>query len=121
MPVIPNYYETLGVAEDAAAADIKKAYRKLARDHHPDRNQGDAASEEKFKAVQEAYDTLGDEAKRKQYDQMRRDPFAGRDFRGFGGGDPTGGRFYRTPDGTYVRVDKNAIVLVGDVTSQSDP
>lgn len=105
MPALPNYYETLGVAEDASASEIKKAYRKLARDHHPDRNQGDAGAEEKFKSVQEAYDTLGDEAKRKQYDQMRRDPFAGRDFRGFGGGDPTGGRFYRTPDGTYVRVE----------------
>ena len=105
MPTLPNYYETLGVAEDASATEIKKAYRKLARDHHPDRNPDDAAAEEKFKAVQEAYDTLGDAAKRKQYDQMRRDPFAGRDFSGFGGGDPTGGRFYRTPDGTYVRVE----------------
>ncbi len=105
MPALPNYYETLGVAEDASAAEIKKAYRKLARDHHPDRNPDDAAAEEKFKAVQEAYDTLGNEDKRKQYDRMRRDPYAGRDFQGFGGGDPTGGRFYRTPDGTYVRVE----------------
>lgn len=105
MPALPNFYETLSVAEDASASEIKKAYRKLARDHHPDRNPDNPEAEEKFKAVQEAYDTLGDEKKRKQYDQMRRDPFAGRDLRGFGGGDPSGGRFYRTPDGTYVRVE----------------
>ena len=105
MPTIPNYYDVLGVKEDADAAEIKKAYRKLARDHHPDRNPDDPQAEETFKKIQEAYDTLGNEQKRKQYDQMRRDPFAGRDFRGFGGGDPSGGRFYRTPDGTYVRVE----------------
>ncbi len=105
MPPLPDYYKALGVSEDATATEIKKAYRKLARDHHPDRNPDNPEAEEQFKKVQEAYDTLGDEAKRKQYDQMRRDPFAGRDFRGFSGGDPTGGRFYRTPDGTYVRVE----------------
>lgn len=105
MPTIPNYYDVLGVSEDAAPAEIKKAYRKLARDHHPDRNPDDPQAEETFKKIQEAYDTLGDEQKRKQYDQLRHDPFAGRDFRGFGGSDPTGGRFYRTPDGTYVRVE----------------
>jgi DnaJ-class molecular chaperone len=105
MPPIPDYYKVLSVSEDASQKEIKKAFRTLARDYHPDRNPDDPGAEEKFKKVQEAYDTLGDEAKRKQYDQMRRDPFAGRDFRGFGGGDPTGGRFYRTPDGTYVRVE----------------
>ena len=105
MPPLPNYYETLGVREDATAAEIKKAYRKLAREHHPDRNPDDPEAEETFKAVQEAYGTLGDEEKRKTYDRMRRDPFAGRDFRGAPGGDPSGGRFYRTPDGTYVRVE----------------
>ncbi len=102
MPAIPNYYETLGVAEDASAAEIKKAYRTLARTHHPDRNPDNPEAEETFKAVQEAYDVLGDAAKRTQYDQMRRDPFAGRGFGGGAGGD---GRYYRAPDGTYVRVD----------------
>ncbi len=105
MPSLPNYYETLGVAEDASAAEIKKAYRKLARDHHPDRNPDAPEAEDKFKAVQEAYDTLGDAAKRKQYDQMRRDPFAGRGFGGFNSEAPGGGRYYRAPDGTYVRVE----------------
>ncbi len=105
MPSIPNYYETLGVGEDASAAEIKKAYRTLARDHHPDRNPDNPEAEERFKAVQEAYDTLGDEAKRKQYDQLRRDPFAGRGFGGAGFGGGENGRYYRAPDGTYVRVD----------------
>ncbi len=104
MPAIPNYYETLGVAEDAPAAEIKKAYRRLARDYHPDRNAGDEKAEERFKEVQAAYDTLGDADKRKQYDRMRRDPFAGRGA-DFGPGMSGGGRFYRAPDGTYVRVE----------------
>ena len=104
MPPFPNYYDTLGVAEDASQSEIKKAYRKLARESHPDRNPDNPKAEERFKAVQEAYDVLGDEEKRKQYDRMRRDPFAGRGF-GAGGGGEGSGRFYRAPDGTYVRVD----------------
>src|SRR3954454_11896268 len=63
-----DYYEVLGVARDASEADIKKAYRKLARQYHPDRNPGDKISEEKFKEVQGAYDILGDADKRKTYD-----------------------------------------------------
>ena len=106
MPDTTDPYETLGVAEDASAKEIKAAYRKLAQQYHPDRNAGDAAAEERFKEVQSAYDTLGDETKRKAYDRARRDPYGGR-FEGtpFGGGEPGGGRFYRAPDGTYVRVD----------------
>src|SRR5437763_7320284 len=64
-------YAALGVSKDASQADIKKAYRKLARQHHPDANKGEAASEEKFKAISEAYDVLSDEAKRKEYDEAR--------------------------------------------------
>ena len=63
-----NLYETLGVSKNASADEIKKAYRKLARQYHPDRNQGDAAAEERFKEVQTAYDVLADPDKRKQYD-----------------------------------------------------
>lgn len=103
----PDYYETLGVAEDASAKEIKKAYRALAQQYHPDRNTGDAEAEERFKKVQEAYDTLGDETRRKAYDRARRDPYGGRfegnPFEGFANG--PGGRYYRAPDGTYVRVD----------------
>src|SRR6188472_1944546 len=61
-------YEVLGVTRGASEDDIKKAYRKLARQHHPDRNPGDAAAEAKFKEVQTAYDVLSDPEKRKQYD-----------------------------------------------------
>jgi molecular chaperone DnaJ len=61
-------YDTLGVATGASQDEIKKAYRKLARKHHPDANPGDSAAEEKFKEVQNAYDVLSDPEKRKQYD-----------------------------------------------------
>jgi molecular chaperone DnaJ len=63
-------YDTLGVSKSASADEIKKAYRKLAREYHPDRNPGDASAEEKFKEVQHAYDVLSDDDKRKQYDRF---------------------------------------------------
>src|SRR6186713_62352 len=65
-----DYYETLGVGRDASQDDIRKAYRKLARKYHPDLNPGDKAAEDKFKAVSEANDILGDEKKRKMFDQV---------------------------------------------------
>ncbi len=63
-----NYYDILGVPKNATADEIKKAYRTLAFKYHPDRNQGNAEAEEKFKQISAAYDVLGDEAKRRQYD-----------------------------------------------------
>jgi molecular chaperone DnaJ len=82
-----DYYEVLGVAADASQKEITKAYRKLARESHPDSNPGDAAAEERFKNISAAYDVLGDETKRKEYDEVRRlGPMAG----GFGG-QPGGG------------------------------
>lgn len=66
-----DFYKVLGVPKDASEADIKKAYRKLAKDHHPDRNPGDTASEQKFKDVGEAYAVLSDSEQRKQYDAIR--------------------------------------------------
>ncbi len=66
-----NFYAVLGVPKDAPAAEIKKAYRKLARKYHPDANKGDKAAEEKFKEISEAYDVLSDPTKRKEYDEAR--------------------------------------------------
>jgi molecular chaperone DnaJ len=66
-----DYYKTLGVSKDAKPDEIKKSYRKLARTFHPDANKGDAASEEKFKEISEAYDVLADATRRKEYDEAR--------------------------------------------------
>jgi molecular chaperone DnaJ len=67
-----NLYEVLGVPKNASQEEIKKAYRKLARQHHPDTNAGDKDAEERFKEVQGAYDVLSDPEKRKQYDSPAR-------------------------------------------------
>ncbi|GGO56521.1 chaperone protein DnaJ 1 [Streptomyces daqingensis] len=66
-----DYYKVLGVPKDATEAEIKKAYRKLARENHPDANRGDAKAEERFKNASEAYDVLGDPKRRKEYDEAR--------------------------------------------------
>jgi molecular chaperone DnaJ len=78
-----DYYKALGVAKDASQADIKKTYRKLARELHPDKNPGDAKAEARFKEVSEAYDVLSDPAKRKEYDEAR-SLFGSGAFGGFG-------------------------------------
>src|SRR3954452_11964307 len=65
-----DYYQRLGVSRTASDDEIKKAYRKLAKKHHPDVNPGNKAAEEKFKHVGEAFDVLGDPKKRKLYDEF---------------------------------------------------
>ena len=84
-----NPYTILGVTKDATDAEIKRVYRKLARQYHPDRNPDDAAAEEKFKSIQSAYDKIGTKESRKEYDNRDRmsDIFGnGSPFSGFGGG-----------------------------------
>ncbi|MEP7091684.1 MAG: molecular chaperone DnaJ [Nocardioidaceae bacterium] len=93
-----DFYKVLGVAKDAAAPDIKKAYRKLARANHPDSHPGDQDSEDRFKSVAEAYDVVGDLEKRKEYDELRAGlAGAGSAPFGYGGGsgrtNPGGGSF----------------------------
>jgi curved DNA-binding protein len=108
-----DYYQTLGVTKAATEKELKQAYRKLARKHHPDVNPGDKAAESKFKEINEAYEVLGDSDKRKKYDELganwrayeqaeahgQPNPFAGRwnvNYGGGGGSGPAGGGNYRT-------------------------
>ena len=85
-----DYYEVLGVSRDAGDAELKKAYRRLAMKHHPDRNPGDTVAEEKFKEAKEAFEVLGDQQKRAAYDRFGHDGVsnsASGGGAGFGGGD----------------------------------
>ena len=104
MPTTKDYYDVLGVDRDASQKQIKKAYRKLAQKYHPDRNPDDTAAEERFKEVQEAYDTLGDPDKRKQYDRGGRNPFGGRGPAG--GQNPFGNGQNPFGSGTRVRFEQ---------------
>src|SRR6267378_2432679 len=87
MPPTKDFYSVLGVGSSASQDEIKKAYRKLAKKHHPDANAADPKAAERFKEISEANNVLSDPAKRKQYDEMRRlGAFDGGGFGGFGGG-----------------------------------
>jgi len=110
-----DYYQILGVPKNAPASEVKKAYRKLAQQYHPDANPGNKEAEEKFKSVSTAYDVLGDAAKRKEYDEVRdmvasgaRNPFGGAGAGGFGG--PGGGGF-----GDDIRFETGDIGGLGDL------
>jgi molecular chaperone DnaJ len=84
-----DYYKTLGVPKNAPAAEVKKAYRRLAQKWHPDANRGNKDAEERFKEISAAYDVLSDQEKRQQYDRVR--DMAASGFRGFGGAPGGGG------------------------------
>ncbi|HYG72116.1 MAG TPA: molecular chaperone DnaJ [Actinomycetota bacterium] len=103
-----DYYQVLGVPKNASATEIKKAYRKLAQEFHPDRNAGDKAAEDRFKEISAAYDVVGDEEKRAQYDQVREMASSG-----FGAGGFPGGGF-GGPGGQRVRYE-NVGFDVGDL------
>jgi curved DNA-binding protein len=121
-----DYYKTLGVPRTATPAEIKKAYRKLARQHHPDRNPGDNAAERTFKSINEAHEVLSDPAKREKYDRFGKDweayTRAGAGAGAAGAGDPfgPGGPFAgytaygRGPGGGNVRYEFHTSGEAGD-------
>jgi molecular chaperone DnaJ len=110
-----DYYQVLGVAETATTDEIKKAFRRLAKQHHPDRNPNNPQAAERFKEINEAHDVLSDAAKRKKYDQLRRyGAFAGAGGFGGGGGARRGGRAQPQDSGDF---DISDLGGLGDIFS----
>ena len=120
-----DYYATLGVAKTATEKEIKQAYRKLARKHHPDVNPGDKKAESRFKDLNEAYEVLGDPAKRKKYDEL------GANWRMYeqaqqhgGGADPFGGGAWNVnmggPGGFRTMTQEEMEEMFGDTNPFSD-
>src|SRR5213078_5132304 len=107
-----DYYQILGVSEAATTDEIKKAFRRLAKQYHPDRNPNKQAAE-RFKEINEAHDVLSDAEKRKKYDQLRRyGAFAGAGRGGFGGG---GGGSAQGPDVDFDLSDLGSFGGLGDL------
>jgi len=116
-----DYYKTLGVPKTSTAAEIKKAYRELARKYHPDANKGSTDAEERFKEITEAYNVLSDEKQRKEYDEARsmfggfRRPTAGQPGTGGAGG------FKSVADSLQAAVGKLGLVSYGQRGDAFDP
>src|SRR5207237_9437745 len=112
-----DYYAVLGLQKGATEKEITRAYRKLAKQHHPDANPGNKDAEEKFKDISAAYDVLSDAAKRKEYDEVRKmvasgaNPFAGAGAGGFGGFGGPGG----FGDGDNIRFETGDMGGLGDL------
>src|SRR5437660_630539 len=110
-----DYYQILGVSETATTDEIKKAFRRLAKQYHPDRNPNNPQAAERFKEINEAHDVLSDAEKRKKYDQLRRyGAFAGAGRGGFGGG---GGGSAQGPDVDFDLSDLGSFGGLGDLFS----
>lgn len=121
-----DFYAVLGVPSSASQADIKKAYRKLASKNHPDKNAGDPKAADRFKEISEAYQVLGDDEKRKQYDDMRRLGAFGGGFGGASGGGArpggprtgaSGGYSTSGPGGSSFEFDIGGLGGLGDIFS----
>src|SRR5438309_1313156 len=112
-----DYYQILGVSETATTDEIKKAFRRLAKQYHPDRNPNNPQAADRFKEISEAHDVLSDAEKRKKYDQLRRyGAFAGAGRGGFGGGGGGGGTA-QGPDVDFDLSDLGSFGGLGDLFS----
>jgi molecular chaperone DnaJ len=115
-----DYYKILGVPETVSDGDLKKAYRKIARESHPDQHPGDKAAEERFKEASEAYDVLSNPEKRRKYDALRKYGFGEAGF-GPGGFRPDmGGGF---PGGVHIRFNSGDVqdMDFADIFSEGSP
>src|SRR5262245_39825622 len=125
---VQDYYSKLGVAKTATEKEVKQAFRKLARKHHPDVNPEDKSAEAKFKEINEAYEVLGDPEKRKKYDELganwrmyeQAGPGAAGNAQGFPGGSPFGAWSTGPQGGVHTMTEDEMREMFGDANPFSD-